>query len=328
MQRIADRICYWSAEEESFLESQVSKLDLFFEQMLSVFRSISIIDILDILIVAFLIYKLISFISETRAGQLIKGVIAILLLYAVADIFNFKMLETLLKLVVTYGAFMIIIVFQPELRKVLERMGRTTIDSLQVFTPSGETLEKQRNDTRRMINAITEAVSQMSKDKTGALIIIERTTMLGDIIGTGTLIDATPSSELIENIFFKNSPLHDGAMIMRDNKLYAAGCYLPLSQNYEISRSLGTRHRAGLGISEVSDGYVIIVSEETGHISVAENGKITTGMAEAKLKTNLYRNLMPVDENKNNKTFDKFKKLKFKKKNNIKVEEDREKDKE
>ncbi len=298
---------------------QISKAELALEQFIILIKSISLVDIFDVLIVAFLVYKLITFISETRAGQLIKGVIAVIVLYLFADIFNFKMLETVLKLAVTYGSFALIVVFQPELRKVLEQMGRTTIDSFQVFTPSSESIEKQKNEIRIMINAITEAVAQMSIEHTGALIVIERTTKLGDIIGTGTVIDAIPSSELIQNIFFHNSPLHDGAMIMRNNKLYAGGCYLPLSQNYEISRSLGTRHRAGLGISEVSDSCVIIVSEETGHISVAENGKITTDLGESKLKTMLYRKLMPIEETEKNKSINIIKESFEKTKGKIKT---------
>ena len=253
----------------------ITSRDVFWE----ILRSIRVQDVLDILIVAYLVYKLIDLSRETRAGQLIKGVLGIILVYVLAKAFQLRAVSAIIRYLITYGVFALLIIFQPELRKILERLGRTRFSLAQLrktlnnLGGSANSFEYSSN-MMRCINAICDSCAMLSKERIGALIVIERSTRLGDIIATGTLVDANPTAELIKNIFFPNSPLHDGAMVIREGRIHAAGCFLPLSNNYDISRTLGTRHRAALGMSEVSDALIVIVSEETGAISVAKDGKL------------------------------------------------------
>lgn len=233
-------------------------------------RSISGIglnDVLDILIVTFIIYKLLQFISETRAQQLIKGLAIIVAVYFAADFFRLYTISWILKGTFTIGIFALIVVFQPEIRRALEVIGRTHFTG---HAKSG--LDKDR--IKYVVDEITDAVDSFSKSKTGALIVFERETVLKDISETGTIIQAEVSRELLGNLFYVGSPLHDGAVIIRGDKIFAAGCVLPLTENKNLNKSLGTRHRAGIGITENSDCLTVIVSEETGVISVAENGKL------------------------------------------------------
>ena len=230
-------------------------------------------DLVDILVVAFLVYQGIKLVRETRANQLIKGLGALLLLYFVASQLKLKTLSFLMGNVLQIGAVALLVVFQPELRRALEQVGRTKIHGLSLFGgPSDQEDEQSRWKTAIM--AICEGCASLSRQKVGALIVLERETRLGEIIKTGTIVDAAPSAELFGTLFFTNSPLHDGAVVMRGGRVYAAGCFLPLSQNYEISREMGTRHRAALGMSENSDAMVVVVSEETGVITVAQNGRL------------------------------------------------------
>ena len=275
--------------------TQATKMQLFWEHFLSIVKLIEISDILDIAIVAFLIYKLIGLVRETRAGQLVKGVVVILLLYLSAIIFEFRMVENIIHFILTYGVVGLMVLFQPELRKMLEQVGRTSISSLQVFSPPAESKEEQRLRMQTLIDALVEGCHELSISKTGALLVIERKTKLGDIIATGTVVDADASSELIRNIFFHNSPLHDGALIIRGGRLYAAGCFLPLSQTNDISRMLGTRHRAALGMSEVSDAVVVVVSEETGSISMALDGHLNQNLSQGAFKAALCRQLLAAE---------------------------------
>ncbi|MEG1687617.1 MAG: diadenylate cyclase CdaA [Angelakisella sp.] len=275
---------------------QATQMQLFWEHFKSIISSVNITDILDIAIVAFLIYKLIGLIRETRAGQLVKGVVAVLLLYLIAHTFKFLMLENILQFILTYGVVVLLVLFQPELRKVLEQVGRTSISSLQLFATPSESKEERRRRMNEVIDAVVEGCTMLSQARTGALTVIERKTKIGDIISTGTIINATPSSELMQNIFFHNSPLHDGAMVVREGRFFSAGCFLPLSQNNDISRMLGTRHRAALGMSEVSDAVVVVVSEETGAISVALNGKLQLKLSPSALKAVLYHQLIATSE--------------------------------
>ena len=246
-------------------------------------------DAIDIIIMAFLIYHLIALLKETRAGQLLKGVFGILLLYLFAYVLELYTLRTVMEMVVRYGALVLLVLFQPELRKVLEQVGRTSISRLAVFAPNMSAGEYERRQMIKTINAICDSCAILSKEQIGALIVLEKETKIGDIISTGTIIDSQPSADLIKNVFFPNSPLHDGALIIRGQRLYAAGCFLPLSENYEISKALGTRHRAALGMSEVSDALVVVVSEETGNITVAKNGKLEIGVTVNTLSAVLYR---------------------------------------
>ena len=244
----------------------------------AVFRMFSLSDLLDILIVAFLIYHLIMLVRETRARQLLKGVIGILLLYLVADQIGLRTLKALIEYVIRYGVIVLLVLFQPELRRILEQVGRANLSSFQLFGPAAGADEQKKAQMLKTISAVCDSCALLSKEHIGALIVMEKLTRIGDIIATGTVIDAQTSSDLIKNIFFPNSPLHDGALVIRDGRLYAAGCFLPLSDNFDISRNLGTRHRAALGMSEVCDAVIIVVSEETGAVSVAQNGKLTVGV--------------------------------------------------
>lgn len=239
-----------------------------FEQVWNnITSSIGITDVIDILIVAFLVYKVMGFIRETRAEQLAKGLILLLVITLLSDVLHLYTLHWILSGVMTVGLLALIVIFQPELRRALEHLGRTRITSL--FS------EVSQEEAKEMVKETVSAIDSMSKSHTGALIVIEKETSLNDIVETGTVIDAKISAELLGNIFYEGSPLHDGALIVRGDKLYAAGCVLPLTQNKNLSKELGTRHRAGIGMSENSDALIIIVSEETGIISIAQNGQLT-----------------------------------------------------
>lgn len=226
---------------------------------------IAITDILDILIVAYIFYKVLGFIRDSRAEQLLKGVLVLLAVAFLSDILQLHVLNFIMRGTLAVGVLALIILFQPELRRALERMGRGSL-----FRIKGDPLDKEK--AKDVVAEFVEAAEDMAAERTGALIVFERDTSLTDIIETGTVINAEVSAQMIENIFYKGSPLHDGAMIVRGTKLHAAGCVLPLTDNMEIPKSLGTRHRAGIGISEKSDALVLIVSEETGIITLVEDG--------------------------------------------------------
>lgn len=247
-----------------------------------ILNSFGISDFLDIVVVAYLMYQTIRLIRETRAIQLFKGLGVLVGVYAVSSFAQMRSLSFLIRYVFQYGALALLIVFQPELRRSLEQVGRTRFSNLQLFGGSVDT-DDINFRWKRAITAIGEAATFLSKRRIGALIVLERQSLLGEIIKTGTVIDATPSAELLGNIFFPNSPLHDGALIIRDGRMVAAGCYLPLSDNFTISKEMGTRHRAGLGMSENSDAIIVIVSEETGIITIANNGKLLRGFTEEQL---------------------------------------------
>lgn len=233
-----------------------------------VFSGIAISDVIDILIVAFVVYKLLGLIKQTRAEQLLKGVMLLVIATFVSDLLNLHTINWILKGTVALGAVAILIVFQPELRRALEYMGRTKF----MKGPSNR-LDKEKG--KQITAQVVKAVDSFSAEKVGALIVFERDTNLTDIAETGTIIDAEISEQLLGNIFYEGAPLHDGAVIVKDGRVRAAGCVLPLTRNNNISKSLGTRHRAGIGITEHSDALVLIVSEESGIISIAEDGQLT-----------------------------------------------------
>lgn len=271
--------------------------------MKGIFNSFGISDFLDIVVVAYLIYKAICLVRETRAIQLVKGLALLVAVYAIATFAQMSTLSFFIRYMFQYGALALLIVFQPELRRSLEQIGRTRFSSLQLFSNTS-TDDDLNVKWKKTISAIGEAVTYLSKRRIGALIVLERQTLLGEIIKTGTVVDAAPSAELLGNIFFPNSPLHDGALIIREGRLVAAGCYLPLSDNYTISKEMGTRHRAGLGMSENSDAVVIIVSEETGIITVAEKGQLRRGFVEDQLVKELEKTFLVEkrDDKKEHKT--------------------------
>lgn len=251
-----------------------------------------LLDILDVLIVTFIIYKCIQFMRETRAEQLMKGIVVFLIAYIVALLLNLRAFLWMVNLVYINAIVIVVVLFQPEFRSILERMGRGGFSSLgaRLFD------DRTARETMAMIDAVCKAAVSMHNSKTGALIVIERQTVLGEIAATGTIIDAAPSKSLIENVFYPKSPLHDGAMIIRDDRVHAAACILPLTENANVDSALGTRHRAAIGVSEICDGIVVIVSEETGIISVAQAGVITRNYTEQSLRVLLESELIKCDE--------------------------------
>lgn len=257
----------------------------FVEYIFNFIKLINISDIVDIGIVAFIIYHLINWLRQTRAMQLVKGILVIFIIMVISDLANLTVLNYVVSTLVQVGMFAIVVIFQPELRSLLERMGRSSVIKMIDFTK-----DKNRSytDTEKVCDEIVTAVMNMADTKTGALIVIERETKLGEI-KTGTHIDATVTSQLLENIFSHNTPLHDGAVIIRDNRILSAACFLPLTSNTNVSKELGTRHRAALGISEVSDALTIVVSEETGKVSIAVNGSLTRNVGREPLKKALLK---------------------------------------
>ena len=242
-------------------------------------------DALDILLVSFIIYNGIKLVRETRAGQLVKGILVLLAIWGFSYILKLVMMETLLAYLFQYALILLMIVFQPEIRRALEQIGRSEIGKKGWL--SGGISDERLRLTRSAINAVVDAAAQMSKQKTGALMVFEMKTKLGDIIDTGTIVNAIPSSPIICNIFFNKAPLHDGAMILRDGMVYAAGCILPLTKSDRVAIELGTRHRAAIGMSENSDAVVVVVSEETGQISVVADCVITRNYTRETLRSEL-----------------------------------------
>jgi len=237
----------------------------FFE---NVFSGIGITDIIDILIVAFVIYKLLGLIRKTRAEQLLKGVIFLLVATLVTGLLNLHTINWILRGTVALGAVAILVVFQPELRRALEYLGRSKFMKAPIS-------QMDKAKEKQVVSHIVKAVESFSKDRVGALIVFERETSLNDLAENGTVIDAEISEQLLGNIFYEGAPLHDGAVIIREGRIYAAACVLPLTRSNTISKDLGTRHRAGIGVTEHSDALVLIVSEETGIISMVSEGQIS-----------------------------------------------------
>ena len=260
-----------------------------FNQIFSTFATFGIFDLIDILLVATVFYNTVKFIRDTRAQLLMKGMVVLFVVWVLAQWCNFVSIKWMLAKVFDYALIAIILIFQPELRRALEKVGHS---KLGVFGKgSGNDIESNK----RCINAVCKAVNSMHEQKIGALIVFEGTTPLGEVINTGTRIDAEASEELIENIFYPKSPLHDGALIIRGDRLVSAGCILPLTSNDDLSKELGTRHRAAVGVSENSDAVVVVVSEETGKISMAINGRIKRDYNLITLREKLY-NLSEAEE--------------------------------
>ncbi len=257
---------------------------------LDTMKTFSVFDFIDIAIVSLLFYYIYKFMRDKRAARLIVGLVLLVILNFLSDVLNMYVIHFLLTYVFQIGFIAIAIIFQPELRSALEKFGVQPIKGLRNM---GD------RDTGMMpvIATVSKSVMQMSESKTGALIVFERYTKLGDIVATGVVIDSEPSEFLINNIFFNKAPLHDGALLIRNGRLYAAGCVLPLTTNPDIIRSLGTRHRAAIGVSENSDSIAIVVSEETGIVSIAVEGKLTRYYTKEKLIKELQRLLVADEEN-------------------------------
>jgi len=262
----------------------------------SVWRFITLMrlsDFIDISIVAFALFKGVKLVRETRAQQLVKAVVILLLILWGSTLFRLHTITYILENVMQVGFIALIIIFQPELRRLLEKVGRSKIGN--IFTSAPENVD-------HMVEELAEAATYLSAHKIGALIVLERGTKIGEIVTTGTRLSADISAALLINIFIPNTPLHDGAVVIQDGRISAASCLLPLTQNDSLSRELGTRHRAALGMTEVSDSIVVVVSEETGKISVARDGDMVRNLTGDTLRRTLYKNLVeeetpkPVEE--------------------------------
>lgn len=261
----------------------------------SVIQTVTILDIIDILLMSYLVYLLIKLVRETRANQLIKGIFLVIMAYFLSRLIGFKSITYVTEMVLDVGLLAIIIMFQPEIRRALEKAGRTKF-GMKLFNFS-EMSDEVTEKWRKAIEAVCESCEEFSKKKTGALIVMERQTRLGEQLDGGVKMNSFTSKELLGSIFFPDTPLHDGAVIMREAKIMAAACHLPLAQKDElIDKKLGTRHRAAIGMSENSDAVVIVVSEETGQISVAENGVLTRDYTRFTLEEYLKTAVIPKPE--------------------------------
>lgn len=248
-------------------------------------------DFLDILLVAFIIYEGIKLIRGSRTFQLIKGIVVLGVVYALVKLFNMEACEYLLSVLFENGLIILVVLFSPELRNILEKFGRRSFLNISFFgLRNSQTLEKELTAT---VNDFCKSAGDLSDTKTGALVVFEKENSLQEIIATGTVLDAQSSPELFNGLFFKNSALHDGAVVVCEGRIYAAGCILPLTQNDSIESELGTRHRAAIGMTEHSDAVVVVVSEETGSISIAKNGKLTRGVSRGDLRKILLEELVP-----------------------------------
>lgn len=283
-------------KEVNALNKVFEAIASWWEWMVSIAMNFQFKDAVDIIIVAFLIYGVVKLVRETRAGQLVKGLFLLVILFIISSYFNLVMVSRVLAYFFQFAFVAILIVFQPEIRKALEQVGRNNVGQSIAAVVTGRDRSYDRAQIRKAINAVVDGVGILQQLKMGALIVFERKTKLGDIIETGTQINCEPSGQIVGNIFFNKAPLHDGAMIIRDGMIHAAGCILPLTKNTAVSAELGTRHRAALGVSEESDAVVVVVSEETGQISVAVNGVLARRFTRDTLRDVLEGYLIPQEE--------------------------------
>ncbi len=258
----------------------------FFNYIYNQFASMEFSDILDILIVSVLFYYITVFIRDRRAGKLAVGIVLLFAVLGISALFKFNVLSFILGNIVQVGLLAVFIIFQPEIRSMLENVANESFKNLSLRENTDE------KETKKSIENLCTAAQELAATKTGALIVIERGTKLGDNIKTGVVVNADINVFLLKNIFFNKAPLHDGAVIIRDNRIYACGCFLPLSYNANIIRNIGTRHRAAIGMSENSDAIVVVVSEETGTISVAKGGNLKRGFDLYSLKRELENELI------------------------------------
>ena len=258
------------------------------------FQTFKLADLLDIVIIAFLIYQLLGIINRTRAGQLAKGALLVMVVYLVANTLNMRTVTWLLNSLLQVGLLTLVVLFQPEIRRALERMGQTDQWASKLFNVKGRYNDPSlKGAWRSAIIAICDAAEQLSDTRTGALMVLERMNNLDEIIRTGTPLSADVIPEMLGTIFYEGTPLHDGAVVIRDGRIVAAGCVLPLSNNLEMGKDMGTRHRAGLGMSENSDAIVVVVSEETGIISLAKNGVLIRRLDRQNLFNLLQEEIIP-----------------------------------
>lgn len=265
------------------------------KQILDLIVNANIVDLLDILIVSFLIYEIIILARKTRAAQLTKGILLLVVVSFVANNLQMRVLSDILSAVLQFGVLAVVVIFQPEIRRVLEQIGHSQIISLDMFRQRSNS-EERRLRTSRAIAVVCDATEQMSASRTGALIVFERKSNLSEVMASGTAINADVSVELLNTIFYEGTLLHDGAVIIRDGRVHSAACVLPLSANLEISKEMGTRHRAALGMSENSDAVAVVVSEESGIVSLAKNGVLIRRLDRAALYKILTDDLLSLIE--------------------------------
>ena len=280
-----------------------------FNNFMSLLTTIKIGDIIDITIVAVLIYGTLKLVRDTRAEQLLKGIILILVFYSISKFLNLTMVTTILKVFLEFSVILVFIIFQPEIRKALEQLGRSKFSKNYLKIFQGGLMSNAERDAK--VKAISDAADScvlFSHTKTGALIVFEKETKLTDIASTGTILNCDTSPSIFGNIFFNKAPLHDGACIIREGKILAAGCILPLNSKEDGRRDIGTRHRAAIGVSEVSDAIVVIVSEETGQISIAKNGSLTRNFDRDGLVEALEEYLLPLNDTEKRGLLSFFKK--------------------
>ena len=271
------------------------------------FQTFKLADLLDIVIIAFLIYQLLGIINRTRAGQLAKGALLVLAVYLVANVLNMRTVTWLLNSLLQVGLLTLVVLFQPEIRRALERMGQTDQWAYRFFNKNRYNDTSLKGAWRSAIIAICDAAERFSETKTGALIVLERHTNLSEIVRTGTPVNSAVNLEVLGTIFYEGTPLHDGAAIIENGRIKAAGCVLPLSNNLDLGKDMGTRHRACLGIAENSDAIAIVVSEETGIISMAKNGVLIRHFDRQTLYTRLIDEMIPKEPTVEKSTADTWK---------------------
>ena len=275
-----------------------------FNNIISLFSTFRVTDLIDIIIIAVFIYGIFKLVRETRAEQLLKGIFFVLIFYGVAVLLGLTMVTSILKVILEFSVVIVVIIFQPEIRKALEQLGRSKFTSNYFFRlfQGGLITNEDKNRVTKAITDVADSAILFSHTRTGALIVFERETKLTDIASTGTVLNCDTSTAIFGNLFFNKAPLHDGACIIREGKIFAGGCILPLNSKEVTNRDIGTRHRAAIGMSEVSDAVVVVVSEETGQISMAVNGVLTRDYDRDALILRLEEMLIPPDTENESKT--------------------------
>lgn len=276
----------------------MESIKTFFDKIVGALMSFSFpSDLLDVILVAFIIYEAIKLMRGSRTSQIIKGIGFLFVLYFIVRVLRMEASLFLLTTLFENGLIILVVLFSPELRKVLEKFGGQSIKGIPFLSFKSD--EEYEKEVKEVVNDFCKSSVEMSESNTGALVVFEKRNSLKDIVETGTIVDAASSSELFNSLFFKNSALHDGAVVVRDGKIYAAGCILPLTQNRGLDSELGTRHRAAIGITEHSDAIAVVVSEENGYISFAKNGNLTRNVSSGELREMLLDEL--IDGSKSNK---------------------------
>ncbi len=278
----------------------MSSIEIIFDKIIGALSSFNFnTDLIDVLLVTLVIYEVIKLVRSSKTFQLVKGLGLLAIVFAIVKLLDMEASEFILTTLFQNGLIIFVVLFSPELRKILERIGRQSIKNIPLFNFSnGESYDKTVTDT---VNSFCKATADMSETKTGALVVFEKDVSIQEIINSGTLVDARASAELFNGIFFKNSALHDGAVVVRDGRIHSAGCILPLTQNTSLASELGTRHRAAIGMSEQSDSIVVVVSEETGLVSVAKNGELKRDVTNGQLREILLSELITAVEDKKSK---------------------------